>query len=83
MRWALLFALLSSPACAGDRSAPLSLEQARALLSAVGVNVGKVFADEPGSPSANRYALTRLDSKQKRPNVFVVEIEVTPLPRGR
>ena len=83
MRWALLFVLLSSPAWAAERSTPLTLEQARLLLSAVGVNVGKVFADDPNSPSANRYALTRLDSKQKRPNVFVVEIEVTPLPKGR
>lgn len=83
MRWLLLFVLASSPAWAAERSVPLTLEQARTLLSAVGVNVGKVFADDPRSPSANRYALTRIDSKQKKPNVFVVEIEVTPLLKAK
>lgn len=83
MKWCLLFVCLASPAWGAERSVPLTLDQARALLSAVGVNVGKVFVDDPGSLSANRYVLTRLDSRQKRPNVFVVEIEVTPLAKGR
>lgn len=82
MRWLLCLVLLSSPAWAAEKSAPLTLAQARALLAAAGVSVGKVFADDPSASSPNRYALTRLESRQKRPNVFSVEIEITPLPKA-
>lgn len=80
MRAFVALLLLTSTAFAQERSAPLSLAQARQLLSAVGVSVGKVFAVDP-TPGAHsdRYALTRLDSHQKRPNVFELEIEITPL----
>ena len=82
MRWALLFVLLSSPVWAAEKSTPLSLDQARTLLALAGVTVGKVFCEDPSCVNTNRYALSRLDSKQKRPNVFSIEIEITPLPKA-
>ena len=82
MKWLSILLALSSPALAADRSPPLSLAQARMLLAIAGVSVGKVFADNPRAASPNRYALTRLESKQKKPNVFTVEIEITPLPKA-
>lgn len=81
MKWLAVLLALSSPAFAAERSPSLTLAQARALLAAAGVSVGKVFADDPRAHSPNRYALTRLESKQKKPNVFDVEIEITPLPK--
>jgi len=82
MRAFLLLLCLTTAASAQERSAPLTLTQARQLLSAVGVSVGKVFAVDP-TPGArsDRYALTRLESRQKRPNVFELEIEITPQPK--
>jgi hypothetical protein len=57
-------------------SVPLSLERARLLVSAMGLNVGKVFPDDE-----NRYMVSRVESTSRRPNVFLVEIEITRLPR--
>lgn len=81
MKWLLALAVVSLPAWGAERSAPLSLAQAKTLLQAAGVSVGKVFAEDPSASTSNRYALTRLEGRQLRPNVFMIEIEVTPLPR--
>lgn len=83
MKWLLCVVALTTPVWAVEWSDSLSLAQARALLSATGINTGKVFVDDPSSPSPNRYVLTKLISRQIRPNVFSIEIEVTPLPRAR
>ena len=82
MKWIAILLALSTPVMAAEKSPPLSLAQARMLLAIAGVSVGKIFADDPSSHSPNRYALTRLDSKLKKPNVFSVEIEITPLPKA-
>jgi len=58
------------------RSPPLSLVRARLLVSSMGINVGKIFADDD-----DRYALTRIEARTKGPNTFIIEVDITPLPK--
>jgi hypothetical protein len=76
MRWLLAFIVASSPLWAADRSPPLSLERARDLVAAMGLNAGKIFADDE-----NRYLVSRVEGRSPRPNVFLIEVEITPLPK--
>lgn len=76
MKWLLFLVLLSAPAWAADRPLSLSLDAARGLLAASGVNPGTIFPIGP-----QRYQIMRVEGRSKRPNVFDVEIEVRPMPK--
>lgn len=83
-KWLIAAAIAAStPLLAADLSTPLSLDHARALVSAMGFNVGRQFCT--GGPQCagddDRYMLSRIESHAKGRNVFVIEVEITPLPK--
>lgn len=83
MKWLIVAIAASTPLLAADLSNPLSLERARALVAAMGFNVGRQFCTG-GIQCAgddDRYMLSRIESHAKGRNVFVIEVEITPLPK--
>lgn len=79
--WVLLFVLcvivgLQIAHAGPGLSRPLTLERARLALSTAGFNPGKIFADDE-----NRYLLKSVHTSQKRPGVFVLEVEIDRLPK--
>jgi hypothetical protein len=83
MKWLLLAALLSSPLWAAERSPSLSLGEARQLVASMGIGVGKMFCRSGPQCQGDddRYVLSHIDSRAAGPNRFVIEVEITPLPR--
>jgi hypothetical protein len=66
------------PAMAVERSAPLSIESARALVAGAGINRGKVFA-----VGDDRYALGVVTVERHGTTEFIIRVLVLPQERQR
>ena len=75
---AIAVAVLSSQAMATDRSVPLSIEAARALVAGAGINRGRVFA-----VGDDRYALGVVTVERHGTTEFIIRVPVLPQERHR
>lgn len=65
--------LMAAPAAAGERPAPLSLDAARIIIAAAGLNAGKVFMVDH-----DRYAIDRVDISA-RGTRYTLQLTIRPL----